>query len=209
MEPSKLTLYLLNGLHSIATTIAVTAYIATATREGLYVGVFFFSSRRRHTRYWRDWSSDVCSSDLEGDELARRLVDLDKACPVGAQLLHQHPAGRPLDLDRARERAQRVGDADPKRVELCGAQARPRELELATDARDHLAGRERLDDVVVRPGEQPLDRGLLAGACGDEHDGHGAQCRVVAELAQEREPVEAGHHHVGQHEIRRCLAGAR
>src|SRR3712207_4826465 len=23
-----------------------------------------FSSRRRHTRYWRDWSSDVCSSDL-------------------------------------------------------------------------------------------------------------------------------------------------
>src|SRR3712207_5407761 len=27
---------------------------------------FFFSSRRRHTRYWRDWSSDVCSSDLCG-----------------------------------------------------------------------------------------------------------------------------------------------
>src|SRR5215217_9217470 len=27
---------------------------------------FFFSSRRRHTRYWRDWSSDVCSSDLGG-----------------------------------------------------------------------------------------------------------------------------------------------
>src|SRR5947209_10685396 len=25
---------------------------------------FFFSSRRRHTRYWRDWSSDVCCSDL-------------------------------------------------------------------------------------------------------------------------------------------------
>src|SRR3712207_9077004 len=28
--------------------------------------LFFFSSRRRHTRYWRDWSSDVCSSDLGG-----------------------------------------------------------------------------------------------------------------------------------------------
>src|SRR3712207_9424589 len=27
--------------------------------------MFFFSSRRRHTRYWRDWSSDVCSSDLD------------------------------------------------------------------------------------------------------------------------------------------------
>src|SRR5207248_4546826 len=27
--------------------------------------VFFFSSRRRHTRSYGDWSSDVCSSDLE------------------------------------------------------------------------------------------------------------------------------------------------
>src|SRR5438445_2884728 len=25
---------------------------------------FFFSTRRRYTSYWRDWSSDVCSSDL-------------------------------------------------------------------------------------------------------------------------------------------------
>src|SRR6476620_12391284 len=30
----------------------------------LHLFFFFFSSRRRHTRYWRDWSSDVCSSDL-------------------------------------------------------------------------------------------------------------------------------------------------
>src|SRR5215203_6292914 len=28
------------------------------------LALFFFSSRRRQTRYWRDWSSDVCSSDL-------------------------------------------------------------------------------------------------------------------------------------------------
>src|SRR5688572_32287868 len=28
---------------------------------------FFFSSRRRHTRFDCDWSSDVCSSDLSGD----------------------------------------------------------------------------------------------------------------------------------------------
>src|SRR5438445_4389244 len=37
---------------------------------------FFFSSRRRHTRYWRDWSSDVCSSDLLGDH-RRDLVHED------------------------------------------------------------------------------------------------------------------------------------
>ena len=33
--------------------------------------VFFFSSRRRHTRYWRDWSSDVCSSDLSSRRVLR------------------------------------------------------------------------------------------------------------------------------------------
>src|SRR3712207_29455 len=36
----------------------------TTTVSSLVVCFFFFSSRRRHTRYWRDWSSDVCSSDL-------------------------------------------------------------------------------------------------------------------------------------------------
>src|SRR5690606_40455747 len=35
---------------------------------------FFFSSRRRHTRFSRDWSSDVCSSDLE-----MRVLRLDEA----------------------------------------------------------------------------------------------------------------------------------
>src|SRR5215213_9498433 len=30
---------------------------------------FFFSSRRRHTRLVSDWSSDVCSSDLDGEEM--------------------------------------------------------------------------------------------------------------------------------------------
>src|SRR3712207_8593525 len=49
---------------------------------------FFFSSRRRHTRYWRDWSSDVCSSDLSASP--------PSALPVMAN--HEHlptttPAG--------------------------------------------------------------------------------------------------------------------
>src|SRR5216683_5146104 len=34
---------------------------------------FFFSSRRRHTRSDRDWSSDVCSSDLRDQRLAGDL----------------------------------------------------------------------------------------------------------------------------------------
>src|SRR6266566_9025859 len=32
----------------------------------MYIFFFFFSSRRRHTRLQGDWSSDVCSSDLDG-----------------------------------------------------------------------------------------------------------------------------------------------
>src|SRR5437870_13850678 len=34
--------------------------------------IFFFSSRRRHTRWPRDWSSDVCSSDLFTDGVNNR-----------------------------------------------------------------------------------------------------------------------------------------
>src|SRR5206468_8957038 len=37
----------------------------------LFIFIFFFSSRRRHTRSDRDWSSDVCSSDLK---LSLRLL---------------------------------------------------------------------------------------------------------------------------------------
>src|SRR3712207_9491431 len=43
--------------------------------------LFFFSSRRRHTRYWRDWSSDVCSSDLY---ILDRLQTVDY--PISASL---------------------------------------------------------------------------------------------------------------------------
>src|SRR5438445_7356410 len=39
----------------------------------------FFSSGRRHTRYWRDWSSDVCSSDLIGAHDDPRRVFMVRA----------------------------------------------------------------------------------------------------------------------------------
>src|SRR5256885_3778587 len=39
-------------------------YISTSTHSN-FVFFFFFSSRRRHTRLQGDWSSDVCSSDLD------------------------------------------------------------------------------------------------------------------------------------------------
>src|SRR5256885_5990809 len=42
--------------------------------------MFFFSSRRRHTRLQGDWSSDVCSSDLTCISCGECMV----SCPTGA-----------------------------------------------------------------------------------------------------------------------------
>src|SRR3712207_7737435 len=79
-----------------------------------YLVFFFFSSRRRHTRYWRDWSSDVCSSDLAcldqlpnlGTVVPAVLVDVDPT----DQRQSQGTIGiedRRVDLVRSEER--RVG----------------------------------------------------------------------------------------------------
>src|SRR5260370_10068849 len=62
---------------------------------------FFFSSRRRHTRFKCDWSSDVCSSDLRfecifGHITARRKDNKEVQCPYGLDyirrrlLRHEH-----------------------------------------------------------------------------------------------------------------------
>src|SRR2546430_6743182 len=54
--------------------------------------LFFFSSRRRHTRFDCDWSSDVCSSDLLPDatpEVRRDLQELTDAARRGAELVHR------------------------------------------------------------------------------------------------------------------------
>src|SRR5690606_39369348 len=55
---------------------------------------FFFSSRRRHTRFSRDWSSDVCSSDLAAAQpyrawLDENLVRLD-VLPERVHVRHTH-----------------------------------------------------------------------------------------------------------------------
>src|SRR5688572_32663130 len=53
-----------------------------------FTTVFFFSSRRRHTRFDCDWSSDVCSSDLvntinfEDPEKVRHKVNFDNLTPL-------------------------------------------------------------------------------------------------------------------------------
>src|SRR5699024_11563677 len=90
--------------------------------------LFFFSSRRRHTISKRDWSSDVCSSDLlivgawAGSSHLNDHLSRDK--PRKQRTLHQHhqghrksPGESPMtgQIGRAScsERAKRsVGDVD-------------------------------------------------------------------------------------------------
>src|SRR2546422_7425905 len=66
---------------------------------------FFFSSRRRHTRCSRDWSSDVCSSDLL-QEVLQEVAHLEEREGVLArhQELAPHPGGW-----RHRSEERRVG----------------------------------------------------------------------------------------------------
>src|SRR5438874_9949954 len=74
--------------------------------------IFFFSSRRRHTRSLRDWSSDVCSSDLSGgrDGLNRRTE---------SKLAAEETAGVPeFDAEKGRRRAN--CDARHRRAALYG-----------------------------------------------------------------------------------------
>src|SRR5256885_7302217 len=83
---------------------------------------FFFSSRRRHTRLQGDWSSDVCSSDLDViyDGISRRGVRLVTFAPILKHRLLQlaeivdhllrisaEGTSAPVEIERSEER--RVG----------------------------------------------------------------------------------------------------
>src|SRR2546422_11031097 len=73
----------------------------------MYVSVFFFffSSRRRHTRCSRDWSSDVCSSDLE--HMQRMADAMEKHYGVGGAALDFYDVHVEVEGDHA-ERAVRI-----------------------------------------------------------------------------------------------------
>src|SRR5256884_2262835 len=57
---------------------------------------FFFSSRRRHTRCSRDWSSDVCSSDLAIPRLFEERGDSDGATAGGVASWRSEQSPKPL-----------------------------------------------------------------------------------------------------------------
>src|SRR5438874_7715900 len=65
----------------------------------LFSFFFFFSSRRRHTRSLRDWSSDVCSSDLPSIRLIP-ASSCQPACHFCSQVTQESSTGIPLSTLR-------------------------------------------------------------------------------------------------------------
>src|SRR5690606_40040849 len=67
--------------------------------------LFFFSSRRRHTSFSRDWSSDVCSSDLSKDRGGRpsSLRSPARHVRAGSALRRSERAGAGVRTGAGRE----------------------------------------------------------------------------------------------------------
>src|SRR5690606_39932134 len=92
---------------------------------------FFFSSRRRHTRFSRDWSSDVCSSDLvDGRHQVQQLGKVGDAAvailaPVAVDVLPQQGDFLHAVLGQVDDLAQHVIRSEERRV---GKACRTREV---------------------------------------------------------------------------------
>src|SRR5437870_9977150 len=83
---------------------------ATSSSSSLY---FFFSSRRRHTRWPRDWSSDVCSSDLRPGGIEGRLaVRIGDGVHLAVGVPHHQLLQRLVDAE-----AEAEGEARARRGE--------------------------------------------------------------------------------------------
>src|SRR6266852_5909081 len=102
----------------------------------LFLFFFFFSSRRRHTRCYRDWSSDVCSSDLRRQDAELRMAGARERLGSCKLLFPEIDLRLIPELDPSV--AERLIEADAG-----GDRSRMAELELLHDPRDG-GGLERL-----------------------------------------------------------------
>src|SRR5258705_6768937 len=91
-----------------------------------YSVIFFFSSRKRHTRCLSDWSSDVCSSDLVGVDVQRRAFNRPVQ-PIAVPLVIAR-AERFAALDRVLELGLAVRQVDDVHFRV-GRGVRPRDVE--------------------------------------------------------------------------------
>src|SRR5262249_58892645 len=87
---------------------------------------FFFQSRRRHTILVSDWSSDVCSSDLETEPRARRVLPTDAVSPLFEAALEATEEAVYNSLFQATTVKSKIGTAEAIPVEIGRASCRER-----------------------------------------------------------------------------------
>src|SRR5207253_7893118 len=101
---------------------------------------FFFSSRRRHTRWPRDWSSDVCSSDLDLLGIALTLQD------AGQRVEYWRVPRQDLPVLRGGfERVYRKGRKALKKARAQGTTERSEERRVGKEGRSG-GGREQEEE---------------------------------------------------------------
>src|SRR2546427_8009072 len=99
-----------------------------------FIFCFFFSSRRRHTRFDCDWSSDVCSSDLLEihQDAPRELLDRggpgvrERALDVAPEGAQEERAGAALEADLVGMDDERGPQAHHQPISAARARARAR-----------------------------------------------------------------------------------
>ena len=104
-----------------------------------------------------------------------------------------HPVGGQVDLPAA-HLGEPLGlvEQAPAALELATGTPRPVELEVGAHPGHQLAGGERLDQVVVGAGVEPLEGAFLAGARRQHHHRHPDRQRVRLERLEQPEAVERG-----------------
>src|SRR3989454_9598848 len=143
--------------------------------------MFFFSSRRRHTRLQGDWSSDVCSSDLvpvHREKVDAGDVDVDEAVPVdvghgdgglpAVGISHTGPVGDVLEPIISLIHVQPVGPDVRSEVEVGQA--------VVVDVTHRYSA----TVVVVHVGED-VERGIVGQPVG-ERDAGAARRQEVEQL---------------------------
>src|SRR5256884_1214409 len=127
-----------------------TSYICLSLCRSQAMFFFFFSSRRRHTRCSRDWSSDVCSSDLP---IARTLRDESWLCIPCRGTMHRALFDAAI---RESRNAKSQGASEPRLILIKRAERTSSKSE----------GRSNMQDIQGTSAEEPgLGSGNPPGMC--------------------------------------------
>src|SRR3989449_1688423 len=130
---------------------------------------FFFSSRRRHTRCSRDWSSDVCSSDLERPEQIDARLDQEREADAGdvGALRVREASPHPARQSQLGGHANAEGDGEPIVATEDAVACLAQHQDQRDEERDQVAGIQLAQPGPQRPASlsdgRRSDRGHASG----------------------------------------------